>query len=63
MTNYERIMNEMTVEKLAVLLSENYLDNPCQYCMRFNKQDSACSVCADGIAEWLKQEAKEDAAD
>ena len=63
MTNYEKIMSEMTAEKLAVLLSENYLDNPCQYCMRFNKQDSACSVCADGIAEWLKEEAKEDAAD
>ena len=41
MTNYEKIMSEMTAEKLAVLLSENYR--------------------ADGIAEWLKQEAEDEA--
>lgn len=60
MTNYDRMIENMTPEKLAILLSENCLDNPCQYCMRFNKQDSACGVCADGISEWLKQEAEDE---
>ena len=62
MTNYERIMSEMTVEKLAELISENTLDNPCQFCAYYYMDFRACRTCSDGIAEWLKQEAK-DAAD
>lgn len=62
MTNYEKIMSEMTVEKLAELISENTLDNPCNFCAYY-MDFRACRTCSDGIKEWLKQEAKEDAAD
>lgn len=56
MTNYERVMNEMTPEKLADMIY-----HACLMCAYRNK--SNCSFrCRDGIEEWLKQEAK-DAAD
>ena len=60
MTNYEKIMSEMTVEKLAVLISENTLDNPCQFCA--DRDETRCGFrCIDGSEEWLKQEAKDEA--
>lgn len=60
MTNYERIMNEMTVEKIAELISENTLYNPCNLCAYYrdsfiSRQCKTCT-CIDGIEEWLKQE-------
>ena len=62
MTNYEKIMSEMTVEKLAELISENTLDNPCHFCAY--RDETRCGFrCTEGIEKWLKQEAKEDAAD
>lgn len=65
MTNYDRVMNEMTPEKLAELISENTLDNPCHFCAYYMDSflNRACRTCSEGIEEWLKQEAKEDAAD
>lgn len=65
MTNYEKIMSEMTVEKLAELISENTLDNPCHFCAYYMDSflNRACRTCSEGIEEWLKQEAKEDASD
>lgn len=64
MTNYERIMSEMTPEKLAELISENTLDNPCQFCAYYNDSflNRACRTCSEGIEEWLMREA-DDAAD
>ena len=62
MTNYEKIMTDMTPEKLAELISENTLDNPCQFCAY--RDETRCGFrCTEGIEKWLKQEAKEDAAD
>lgn len=65
MTNYEKVMNEMTPEKLAELISENTLDNPCQFCAYYMDSflNRACRTCSDGIEEWLNQEAKEHEAD
>ena len=65
MTNYEKIMNDMTPEKLAELISENTLDNPCNFCAYYMDSflNRPCKTCSEGIEEWLKQEVKEDAAD
>ena len=58
MTNYEKIMSEMTVEKLAELISENTLDNPCQFCAY--RDETRCGFrCIDGTEEWMKQKAVE----
>ena len=55
MTNYEKIMSEMTVEKLAELISENTLDNPCQFCAY--RDETRCGFrCTEGIEKWLKQD-------
>ena len=63
MTNYEKIMSEMTPEKLAELISENTLDNPCQFCAYYRDSflSRPCKTCRDGIEEWLKQEEKDEA--
>lgn len=59
MTNYEKIMNEMTAEKLAEMINDEI--NTCTYCALIEKE--LCGGhCQDGIEQWLKQEA-EDAAD
>ena len=65
MTNYENMIRDMTPEKLAELISENTLDNPCDFCAYYMDSflNRACRTCSEGIEEWLKQEAKEDAAD
>ena len=63
MTNYEKIMEEMTAEELAELLTGNFSkSNTCLMCAYRNTARCAFH-CLDGIEEWLKQEAKEDAAD
>ena len=63
MTNYEKIMSEMTPEKLAELISENTLDNPCNFCAYYMDSflNRACKTCSEGIEEWLKEEAKDEA--
>lgn len=61
MTNYEKIMRDMTPEKLAELISENTLDNPCLTCAYREKEDCLFR-CIDGTEEWMKEEA-DDAAD
>ncbi|MDD7679664.1 MAG: hypothetical protein PUJ06_04100 [Stecheria intestinalis] len=65
MTNYEKIMSEMTPEKLAELISENTLDNPCQFCAYYRDSflSRPCKTCSEGIEEWLKQEEEKDGAD
>ena len=63
MTNYEKIMRDMTPEKLAELISENTLDNPCQFCAYYRDSflSRPCKTCSEGIEEWLKQEEKDEA--
>ena len=58
MTNYEKLMSEMTVEKLAELIAEETLDNPCNFCAYYTDSflNSPCKTCSEGIEEWLKQE-------
>ena len=65
MTNYEKIMRDMTPEKLAELIAEDTLDNPCNFCAYYMDSflNRPCKTCSEGIEEWLKQEAKEDEAD
>ena len=54
MTNYEKIMSEMTVEKLAELISENTLDNPCHFCAY--RDETRCGFrCTEGIEKWMNQ--------
>ena len=56
MTNYEKIMIDMTPEKLAELISENTLDNPCNFCAY--RDETRCGFrCIDGTEEWMKQKA------
>ena len=63
MTNYEKIMNDMTPEKLAELIAEDRLDNPCNFCAYYRDSflSRPCRTCSDGIKEWLKQEEKDEA--
>lgn len=62
MTNYEKIMNDMTPEKLAELIAEDTLDNPCNFCAYYMDSflNSPCKTCSEGISEWLKQEAEDE---
>lgn len=56
MTNYEKIMEEMTAEELAELLTGNFSErNTCLMCAYRNTARCAFH-CLDGIEEWLKQE-------
>ena len=58
MTNYEKIMEEMTAEELAELLTGNFsVRNTCLMCAYRNTARCAFH-CLDGIEEWLKQEAE-----
>lgn len=58
MTNYEKIMSEMTVEKLAEMINDGIIS--CEYCAL--KEKELCGWdCHNGIEEWLKQEAKDEA--
>ena len=50
MTNYEKIMSEMTVEKLAEIIAK-----PCLTCAYQEKEDCLFQ-CIEGIEKWLKQE-------
>lgn len=60
MTNYEKIMSEMTVEKLAEMINDGI--NACTYCAM--REEKVCGWhCNNGIELWLKQEAKEDETD
>ena len=55
MTNYEKIMNDMTPEKLAELLTGNSERNTCLMCAYRNIARCAFQ-CLDGIEKWLKKE-------
>ena len=63
MTNYENMIRDMTPEKLAELISENTLDNPCNFCAYYMDSflNRPCKTCSEGIEEWLKQEAEDEA--
>lgn len=55
MTNYEKIMNDMTPEKLAEIMT-----NPCLMCVC--REQTYCKFrCGEGIEKWLNQEAKNEA--
>ena len=57
MTNYENMIRDMTPEKLAELISENTLDNPCHFCAY--RDETRCGFrCIDGTEEWLKQKVR-----
>lgn len=60
MTNYEKIINEMTVEKLADILS--LTPSACLMCV-LHYECWPGSNCRDGIESWLKQDAKDEIAD
>ena len=60
MTNYKKIMNEMTVKKLAEIIDG--VTNPCLMCA-YHKKTYCMAKCTEGIEKWLNQEEKEDAAD
>lgn len=54
MTNYEKIMRDMTPEKLAEMILGGTF-NTCKNCA-FQKNDRCGYGCIDGIEKWLKQE-------
>lgn len=54
MTNYEKIMNDMTPEKLAEIIDE--VKNPCLMCV-YLEQTYCKFRCREGIEKWLNQEA------
>lgn len=54
MTNYEKIMTDMTPEKLARTLNWSY---SCYICAYRDKRHCGFH-CLGGVEEWLKQEAK-----
>ena len=54
MTNYEKIMTDMTPEKLAEIIDG--VTNPCLMCVYREKEDCLFR-CIDGTEEWMKQEA------
>ena len=59
MTNYEKIMSEMTVEKLAEILTGDS-SNACTHCAL--RKENVCGWhCNNGIELWLKGEAKDEA--
>lgn len=58
MTNYEKIMAEMTVEKLAYLMDGGLDENTCRYCTLKDDPECGC-MCQYGISEWLQKETKE----
>lgn len=60
MTNYERIMSEMTVEKLAEMINDGIIS--CEYCALREKELCEWN-CHTGIEQWLKQEEEKDGAD
>lgn len=57
MTNYEKVMNEMTPEKLAEIIA-----NPCLTCAYREKEDCLFQ-CIEGIEKWLKHEEEKDETD
>lgn len=57
MTNYDKIMSEMTIEKII-----DIIDNPCHYCVlrevNCTDESYAESMCKNGVYVWLKTEVK-----
>lgn len=53
MTNYEKIMSEMTPEVIV-----DIVENPCKYC-NYRKvncvEEAHESMCKDGVYIWLKK--------
>ena len=54
MTNYEKIMRDMTPEKLA-----EQATNPCLMCV-YREQTDCKFRCREGIEKWLNQEAEDE---
>lgn len=55
MTNYEKVMNDMTPEMFAEIILEGMF-NPCLMCA-YRNTVRCSSGCIDGIEKWLKEEA------
>ena len=52
MTNYEKLMSEMTVEKLADLI----VSRSCSVCIHAKYLD--CYFCSEGLKKYLNKEVK-----
>ena len=61
MTNYEKLMKDMTIEKLAMLIACDLENNPCLHCDGKNNLSCDFCSCLAGIEEWLKQDAEDEA--
>ncbi len=56
MNNFEKFKQDLTVEKLATLFKESWVENWCNYCA-YNSL--TCSGdCEYGIKKWLESEAE-----
>lgn len=56
MTNFEKLIQDMTPERMAGLLLAEWSWNGCDRC---SKKHSECdSQCHEGVLEWLEQEAE-----
>ena len=53
MANYEKIMRDMTPEKLAEILVG--VINPCLMCV-YREKKACLFRCIEGIEEWMKKE-------
>ena len=56
MTNFEKFKQDLTVEKLAILFKDSWVESCCNYCA-YNSQ--TCPVdCEYGIKKFLESEAE-----
>lgn len=51
-TNYEVIMENMTVDQLATYIDRSEYENSCKKCIYYPKKCEV-SMCHDGIKQWL----------
>ena len=61
MTNYEKIMSEMTPEKLTEIIFDGIANSCCMCAYRDKQRCGFC--CTEGIEKWMKQEEEKDGAD
>ena len=54
MTNYEKVMNDMTPEMFAEIILDGMF-NPCLMCA-YREKKACLFRCIEGIEEWMKQE-------